>query len=57
MKKIIILLTVIVLIFSGCKKDNINRGEFLAEQTSEYINTEQNELTEERTVAKKPMNQ
>lgn len=53
MKKIIILLTVIVLIFSGCKKDNINRGEFLAEQTSEYINTEQNELTEERTVAKK----
>ena len=52
MKKIIILLTVIVLIFSGCEKDNINRGEFLAEQTSEYINTEQNELTEGRTVEK-----
>lgn len=53
MKKIIILLAVIVLIFFGCKKDNINRGEFLAEQTSEYINTEQNVQTEERTAAKK----
>ncbi len=53
MKKIIILLAVIVLIFFGCKKDNINRGEFLAEQTSEYINTEQNVQTGERTAAKK----
>ena len=53
MKKIIILLAVIVLIFFGCKKDNINRGEFLAEQTSEYINTEQNVQTGERTAEKK----
>lgn len=52
MKIIIIFLTVIVLIFSGCEKDDINRGKFLAEQTSEYTNTEQNEPTEEKTAAK-----